>query len=254
MIKIENTEIVGWEAAIRGMRNPKNSWNKSDSIFVEDGEYHDIAGNSGPYYGSDDKDIEIGPNDHKLMMTLSSGGPVHGKYRRFIDVYVDITAPLYWWKEFDTYRLVCDNPMDIEMNSCSTMHTIHQKEFTLDDFSHEHLFEFDEAYDLGCVIEDVDGLDIAPDYILNNTIRMLNKCRELYLETKDKRCWWQMIQLLPTSYMQKRTLKLNYEVLAGMWEYRKDHKQDEWNMRFTGSLCDWIKSLPYSEIITGEVE
>lgn len=257
MIKIENTEIVGWEAAIRGMRNPKNSWHRSDSIFVEDGEYHTIAGDYGPTNVSvsdTETYFEIGPNDHKLMMTLSSGGPVHGKYRRFIDVYVDITAPLYWWKEFDTYRLVCDNPMDIEMNSCSTMHTIHQKEFTLDDFSHEHLFEFDEAYSLGCVIEDDEGLDISPDYILDDTIRMLNKCRELYLETKDKRYWWQMIQLLPTSYMQKRTLKLNYEVLAGMWEYRKDHKQDEWNMKFTGSLCDWIGSLPYSEIITGGTE
>ena len=246
MIKIENTEIVGWEAAIRGMRNPKNSWYRSDSIFVEDGEYHTIAGDYGPTNVSvsdTETYFEIGPNDHKLMMTLSSGGPVHAKYRRFIDVYVDITAPLYWWKEFDTYRLVCDNPMDIEMNSCSTMHTIHQKEFTLDDFSHEHLCPH--------------SLDI-----LKNTISALNYYRNLYIEgdsgmqlaPKDKTCWWQMIQLLPTSYMQKRTLKLNYEVLAGMWEYRKDHKQDEWNIKFTGSLCDWIRSLPYSEIITGDIK
>ena len=215
MIKIENTKIVGWEAAIRGMRNPKNSWDRSDSVFVEG-----------------DKDIKIGPNDHKLMMTLTSGGPVHAKYRRFIDVYVDITAPLYWWKEFDTYKV------GTVANSCSTMHKIHAKSFELSDFSCEHLIEDadDVSYDL-----------LSPMSLLGTTIGLLNQCRDAYLETKDKRYWWQMIQLLPSSYNQKRTIMMNYEVLANIYKSRNNHKLDEWK-----NLCRWIEYLPYSELSTGK--
>lgn len=242
MIKLEKTEVFGWEAAIRGMRNPKNSWDRSDSYPGYDcracGEVeregfckpkeHDCS----EYLG-----YEIGPNDHKLMMDLASGGPVHAKYRRMITVYVDITAPLYWWKEFDTYKI------GTVANSCSTMHKIHDKEFTLEDFSCEHLIK-----------------NYKP--VLEYTIEALNSARDLYLtggmtdnfdgtsriwEPKDKDAWWQMIQLLPSSYNQKRTIMLNYEVLAGIYPMRKNHKLNEWHV-----FCDWIKSLPYSEIIIGE--
>ena len=249
MLKIENVEVVGWKHAIRGMRNPKNSWDRSDSMpncvgrtedFLCTGECEDCK-----KYG-----YEIGPNDHTLMMSLSKGGPVHAKYRRMITVYLDITAPLYWWKEFDTYKV------GTVANSCSTMHKIHEKEFTLDDFSCEHLMD-DPIYvhDNG----DPEEERIFPTGLLNDTIYVLNVCRKKYLETKTKpmkdeskraglmkKYWWQMIQLLPSSYNQKRTIMLNYEVLAGIYESRKDHKLDEWHV-----LCQWIRRLPYSEIITG---
>lgn len=212
MIKINNLKVYGIEESIRGMRNPKNSWNKSDS-------YISIVPGHSP-------ELVVGDNDNALMTALSKGGPVHAKYRRYIDVYVDITAPLYFWKEFDTYRVgVCPNPSDIEMNSCSTMHTVHKKPFELDDFSHEHL------HDLS---------------ILKATIQHLNKYRDIFIETNDKDCWWQLIQYLPSSYMQMRTVKLNYEVLANMYEFRHNHKLDEWVelMQFFKDNC------PCSEVFT----
>ena len=250
MLKIENTEVVGWEAVIRGMRNPLNSWQMSDSIFVEDGEYHDICGNSGPYNGtvSDTETFfEIGPKDYDLMTRLRNAGTDHRKFMRMITVYLDITAPLYWWKEFDTYKV------GTVANSCSTMHKIADKEFTLDDFSHEHLNC--EPYhrnwiESATVDEDITSphkVWMTPLDILRCTIEMLNAYRESYLETKDKQDWWQMIQLLPSSYNQKRTVMLNYEVLANMYKSRRNHKLDEWH-----TFCDWIESLPYSELITGE--
>ena len=216
MLKLENTEVLGWEAAIRGMRNPMNSWEKSDSSFedvFEDPEnFHD-------YYM---KSVEIGPNDLDLMTRLRNAGTDHRKFMRMITVYVDITGPLYWWKEFDTYKV------GTVANSCSTMHKIHEKEFTLDDFSHDHLTPWNET-------------------VLHNLIAELNANREAFLERKSKEDWWQMIQLLPTSYNQKRTVMLNYEVLANIYKSRKNHKLDEWHM-----FCDWIESLPYSELITGK--
>lgn len=215
MLKLENTEVVGWEHAIRGMRNPKNSWSRSDSKFTE----HTLE--EWPHNTVKTLD-DIGPNDHKLMMTLADGGPVHAKYRRMIAVYVDITAPFYWWKEFDTYKV------GTVANSCSTMHKIADKEFTLDDFSVEHLEE-----------QSLSGIEALIQY--------LNVCRNCYLETKDKKYWWQMIQLLPTSYNQKRTVMLNYEVLVGIYKWRRNHKLDEWH-----TFCDWIEELPYSELIIGQ--
>ena len=249
MIKFENTEVVGWEAAIRGMRNPMNSWEKSDSIFVENGEYHNIIGDSGPYYGVEkapygEQPVNgtlIGMFDHDLMTRLRNAGIDHRKFMRMITVYVDITAPLYWWKEFDTYKV------GTVANSCSTMHKIHAKEFTIDDFSHEQLDDksidmfmqdnYEQPY-FFCSFEGM--LYIAVD--------ALNRARNLYLETKDKKYWWQMIQLLPSSYNQKRTVMLNYEVLANIYKSRKNHKLDEWSVGF----MEWIKSLPYSELITGK--
>ena len=229
MIKIENVEICGWEPAIRGMRNPLNSWEKSDSGY-ECIDYDPIG----------DRDINeyaIGPNDHDLMMRLAKGGPVHAKYRRMITVYVDITAPLYWWKEFDTYKV------GTVANSCSTMHKIAAKEFTLEDFSHEHLIDREDTYIYSGTCEEF----IGPKETLEVIIDMLNESRREYLETKDKKYWWQMIQLLPSSYNQKRTVMLNYEVLANIYKWRKDHRLDEWH-----DFCDWIEGLPYSELITGK--
>lgn len=245
MIKFEHTEVVGWQEAIRGMRNPMNSWEKSDSgqgcsiDFVNrrcvecdqyDNEYE---------YGMcrHDKYV-IGSNDHDLMMRLTKSGSDHAKYRRMITVYVDITAPLYWYKEYDTYKV------GTVANSCSTMHKIADKEFTMEDFSHEHLKDFD-----GMIRKNNQGLSNFPwfETSLQSTIDVLNYARELYLATKDKMYWWQMIQLLPSSYNQKRTVMLNYEVLANMYHSRKNHKLDEWR-----AFCEWIKTLPYSEIITGE--
>ena len=239
MIKLENYEVVGWEHAIRGMRNPKNSWERSDSGPAFDCKKCGRIEREGicETQGRDCSEFEcfyIGPNDHTLMMNLAKGGPVHAKYRRFIDVYVDITAPLYWWKEFDTYKV------GTAANSCSTMHKIHAKEFTLDDFSTEHL---------------TDGsINLLKNIISSlNDYRMLYHRCEAYGENsvnRDKKdYWWQMIQLLPSSYNQKRTVKLNYEVLANIYTWRKDHKLDEWK-----ELCKWIESLPYSELITGEEE
>ena len=237
MIKIENIDVYGWEAAIRGMRNPMNSWDKSDSIMCRGADgFEDCTVNAAgkcPRHGDFRHDIFcIGTNDHNLMMKLASAGPVHGKFRRMITVTVDITAPLYWWKEFDTYKV------GTVANSCSTMHKIHAKEFTLDDFSHEHLVNERS----GLVLTD---RDIFPRNLLGAIVVELNKCRQLFLGTGDKKYWWQMIQLLPSSYNQKRTVQLNYEVLSNIYEYRKNHKLDEWH-----TFCDWILTLPYSEIIT----
>ena len=225
MLKIENTEVIGWEAAIRGMRNPKNSWEKSDSHwdYVDQGsEYLTVD-----HFG--DANFNIGPNDQKLMTNLRNAGTDHRKFMRMITVYLDITAPLYWWKEFDTYKI------GTVANSCSTMHKIADKKFTMEDFSCEHLFDF-------CPDCDTDS-----ETVLRYTISWLNHCREKYLETKDKEYWWQMIQLLPSSYNQKRTVMLNYEVLANIYKSRRNHKLDEWH-----TFCDWIETLPYSELITGK--
>lgn len=243
MIKLENTEVLGWEAAIRGMRNPMNSWDKSDSIFINDNEYHTIVGDAGPVYPDVD-DFTLGNTDKDLMMRLAKAGSVDAKYRRMIVVTVDITAPLYWWKEFDTYKV------GTVANSCSTMHKIHAKEFTDDDFSCEHLMrlgKYENGITTPISVYNENGDGFSPIGVLHTTIDMLNLCREKFLETKDKRYWWQMIQLLPSSYNQRRTVMLNYEVLAGIYPKRKDHKLDEWH-----DFCDWIKSLPYPEIITLE--
>lgn len=232
MLKIENTEVTGWEAAIRGMRNPMNSWEKSDSIFVEDGECHDICGNSGPYNGTvtdTETFFEMGEKDFDLMTRLRNSGADHRKFMRMITVYLDITAPLYWWKEFDTYKV------GTVANSCSTMHKIAEKEFTLDDFSCEHLIGNAQIYN-----------GYVPTAVLECTIGALNEFRELYLETKNKAYWWQMIQLLPSSYNQRRTVMLNYEVLANIYKSRKGHRLDEWK-----TMLDWIEELPYAELITG---
>lgn len=218
MIKFENMEVTGWEAAIRGMRNPMNSWEKSDSKFYN---MDNLAVEDRYKIG----EFEIGSNDLDLMERLYKAGTDHRKFMRMIVVYVDITAPLYWWKEFDTYKV------GTVANSCSTMHKIAAKEFTLEDFSCEHL------------------VGIWNDTLLYTIIDLLNKAREEYLNSKDKKYWWQMIQLLPSSYNQKRTVMLNYEVLANIYKSRKDHKLDEWR-----DFCDWIKTLPYSELITGEIE
>lgn len=224
MLKIENAEVMGWEHAIRGMRNPKNSWKKSDS-----GDCHlDLLRDCktcvhlGTDYPTCKSHFDIGPQDYKLMIRLRNAGTDHRKFMRMITVYLDITAPLYWWKEMDTYYV------GKVQNSCSTMHKIAAKEFVLDDFSHEHMME-------GTLL----GFKAMIDH--------LNVCRDEYLETKDKIYWWQMIQLLPTSYNQKRTVMLNYEVLANIYKSRHNHKLDEWH-----TLCEWIESLPYSELITGE--
>lgn len=253
MLKIENTEVIGWEHAIRGMRNPKNSWVKSDS---------GVCATHGPAHCADcvytdchADDVEIstkyilGSNDFNLMTTLRNAGTDHRKFMRMITVYLDITAPLYWWKEFDTYKV------GTVANSCSTMHKIAAKEFTLDDFSHEHLVD---DLDVRIEIGGTDHRDTGPMEVLSMTIDVLNHYREKYLvATKTaeytglpaKDIWWQMIQLLPSSYNQKRTVMLNYEVLANIYKSRRNHKLDEWH-----TLCDWIERLPYSELITGKEE
>lgn len=257
MIKIENTNVIGWEAAIRGMRNPMNSWDKSDSgVYNTHGPEHcaDCV-----YSDCQADDIEIdtkyilGSNDLNLMTRLCNAGTDHRKFMRMIAVYVDITAPLYWWKEFDTYKV------GTVANSCSTMHKIADKEFTLDDFSHEHLVS-------GWVRKNKNGIAIiipGPGEKLQSTIELLNSIRETYLYVKNtpknkidwsctpslsaKDIWWQMIQLLPSSYNQKRTVMLNYEVLTNIYKSRKNHKLDEWR-----EFCAWIESLPYSELITSK--
>lgn len=246
MIKLENYEVVGLKHAIRGMRNPMNSWDKSDSGICKGGNNGIGCENcAAPTIQHDcghsfDHSFQVGCNDHELMSKLAKAGPVHGKFRRMIAVYVDITAPLYWWKEFDTYKV------GTVANSCSTMHKIHDKEFTLDDFSHEHLFLEDSSgqFTLGNTDIKVGGVGL-----LNLTINVLNGYRTAYSEEADtdikKSHWWQMIQLLPSSYNQKRTVMLNYEVLAGIYKYRKDHKLDEWQ-----EFCQWIEELPNSDIIT----
>ena len=242
MIKIENVEVTGWEHVIRGMRNPMNSWDKSDSGICKGGDDGIGCKNCAEYdcEHTYDHSFQLGKADHELMMRLAAGGPVHAKYRRMIVVYLDITAPLYWWKEFDTYKV------GTVANSCSTMHKIAEKEFTLEDFSHEHLLN-------------VPGESVLPPLaVLKTTIDTLNAYRTLYLgelmpdgsigiPENRKEMWWQMIQLLPSSYNQKRTIMLNYEVLAGIYPMRKNHKLDEWR-----EFCQWIESLPYSEIIIGK--
>ncbi len=219
MIRIENVEVIGWEAAIRGMRNPMNSWDKSDSGFVD---FEDWDCGHGIPDGNGDAFV-VGENDLGLMKRLRNAGTDHRKFMRMITVYVDITAPLYWWKEHDQHKV------GTVTNSCSTMHKIHAKKFTLDDFSCEHLSED--------VIE-------KP---FKDIINCLNFFRGLYIQHYDKSDWYSMIQLLPSSYNQKRTVMLNYEVLANMYKNRKGHKLDEWR-----DFCKWIETLPYSEIITGK--
>ena len=251
MLKIENTEVVGWEAAIRGMRNPMNSWGKSDTIFNIRFNAEIDAKPYGYTLNSEEKEVdnpcyeyEIGPNDHDLMMRLCKAGAADAKFRRFIICYADITAPLYMLKELDTYR------MGVEKNSCSTMHKIHSKEFTPDDFSHEHLLTIDDlGLDTGLCAIDVNGSTCfyTPDGQLDIICKALNKYRAKFLETKDKVYWWQMIQLLPSSYNQRRTYMFSYEALSKIYSERRNHKLDCWH-----TFCDWIRSLPYSEIITLE--
>lgn len=236
MIKIENVEVMGWEATIRGMRNPMNSWEKSDSGTC--GYPHHIGCANCPDHKicnhpfRNDGVFKLGKADYELVMKLVKAGTDHRKFMRMIAVYADITAPLYWWKEYDTYKV------GTVANSCSTMHKIAEKEFTLEDFSCEHL-------------------DIRTRKILEEIIKALNDYRTLYINynpndfeikgcPSKKDLWWQMIQLLPSSYNQKRTVMLNYEVLANIYKSRKNHKLDEWR-----TFCDWIKALPYSELITG---
>jgi hypothetical protein len=230
MLKVENVEVMGWEHAIRGMRNPMNSWDKSDSEF---GVMYDDTPGSIEVENDDIWFSYIGPKDKDLMMVLRRSGTDHRKFMRMITVYLDITAPLYWWKEFSTYKV------GTVANSCSTMHKIHAKEFTLEDFSCEHLLDYGDS-------ELVWG-EAVPIISLECIVRALNVYREKYLETKDKKYWWQLIQLLPSSYNQKRTVMLNYEVLANMFAARCNHKLDEWKQ-----LCGWMRTLPYAELITGE--
>lgn len=271
MLKIEKTVLPSpeqWEIIIESMRNPKNSWDLMDS---GDGCLEGICGKCGfnPNWCGIKPEYIIGPKDHRLMDQLNEGGPVHAKYRRMIPVYVTMTAPLYFWKEFDTYKIgtVC--------NSCSTMHKIDAKEFTLDDFSHEHLFDADTDYNLDkddmiLAVKGYPENNYCKEYwdsieVLKVTIDALNLYRKRFKEceaklkrtdlteaerkhvtAQKKHYWWQMIQLLPSSYNQKRTIMLNYEVLVGIYKWRKGHKLNEWH-----TFCSWIESLPYSELITG---
>ena len=206
MIKIENIEVFGWDTAIRGARNPMNSWDRTDSGY-----------NNGDFF--------IGEKDYKMLKGLCIAGTDHRKWMRMVNVTMDITAPLYWWKEFDTYKV------GTVANSCSTMHKIQAKEFTLDDFSYEHL-------------------DSTNKEVLMHIIKELNIARNIFNETKMKKYWWQMIQLLPSSFNQKRTVQLNYEVLNSMWHARKSHKLDEWR-----EFCDTVEDcMPYSEFITKKFE
>lgn len=205
MIEITKTHVYGWEEAFRGMRNPMDSWSRSDSL---------IGKNM----------VQIGEADKELALKLIRGGAVHSKFMRMITVFADVKAPFYWWKEYDTYKV------GTVANSCSTMHKIHSKELTMDDFSTEHLTDLSKN-------------------VLMLTIDAINRNRQSFMETKDKDYWWQMIQLLPTSYNQLRTVQLNYEVLRNIYRWRKDHKLDEWH-----TFCDWIKTLPYSELITEGID
>lgn len=229
-----------WNVIIEGMRNPMNSWDKSDSATIY------VCDMYGEPVGCD---FVLGNADRDLMERLNKGGAVHAKYRRMIPVFVTINAPLYWWKEFDTYKV------GTVANSCSTMHKIHANEFALDDFSCEHLLSDPDGDEDG-PHKDIKESDFegyrwyAPKEILEDwIIPSLNKCRNRFLETHDKKYWWQMIQLLPTSYNQRRTVMLNYEVLTNIYHSRKNHKLDEWHI-----FCEWIESLPYSFIITGKGE
>ena len=235
MLKIENEQVFNFEGAIRGMRNPMNSWDKSDSFVCHEWDTYEHCQECHKFGVCDIHDMHdhmiIGPNDLSLMKKLIKAGSDHRKFMRQIFVSVDVIAPLYWWKEYDTYKV------GTTANSCSTMHKIHDKEFTLDDFSHEHL-----------TLYDPDG-EICRDWLgdLEDLIDDMNLARELYLETKDKKYWWQLIQLLPSSYNQRRTLTLTYENLINIYHARRNHKLDEWH-----TFCDFIRTLPYSELITGE--
>lgn len=219
MIKIENAEVLGWEAAIRGMRNPMNSWDKSDSDNSCPMSYDNGGCDCCDYCSIN---FQVGPNDKDLMKRLRLAGTDHRKFMRMITAYVDITAPMYWWSEFDTYKV------GTVANSCSKMHTIHKTEIS------EELFSFDH----------VKLCEVGKEYL-----NELEKLRVKFNETKDKKYWYALIQLLPASFDQKRTVMLNYEVLANMYKSRKDHKLDEWR-----ELCEWMRGLPYSELITGEFE
>ena len=222
MLNIENVSVFGWDSAIRGMRNPMNSWDRSDSS------YSIVTTESADGTISEFPKFFVGENDLSLMRNLAKAGNDHGKFLRMINVTLDITAPLYWWKEFDTYKV------GTVANSCSTMHKIHSKRFERDDFSIEHLENCEEQYWMIC---------------MDNVISALNVARDNFLSTKDKKYWWQMIQLLPSSYNQRRTVQLNYAVLKNMYCSRKNHKLDEWH-----SFCDWIETLPYSELIVDRLE
>lgn len=246
MLKIENVEIHGWKPAIRGMRNPKNSWAKSDSTNEENCEeciYYADYTVCKYIHIHECLNFKAGPNDLDLMTRLRNAGTDHRKFMRMIVVYMDVTAPLYWWKEYDTYKV------GTVANSCSTMHKIAEKEFTLDDFSHEHLGVYIPA-------EKNDGEECFQNLwpvVMQNIVTALNNARDCYLRENDpelkKAYWWQMIQLLPSSYNQRRTIMLNYEVLANIYKSRRNHKLDEWH-----TFCDLIESLPYSELITGREE
>ena len=232
MLKVTETQIFGWDAAIRGMRNPMNSWDKSDTkyngVF-----FHRLADGAEIMV-----DAFVGDNDLALMRKLVKAGSDHSKFMRMITVTCDVEAPFYWWKEYDTYKV------GTVANSCSTMHKLHERDLTIDDFSHEHLFDG---------IIQVEDPDNPMEFYENSTtcleyvISVINYHRKKYIETKDKRYWQQMIQLLPTSFNQKRTLHLNYAVLRNIYHARKNHKLTEWH-----TLCDWIYSLPYSELITDD--
>ena len=244
-LKIENVDVHGWEAAIRGARNPMNSWGKSDTVTGCDVNNCPSCSYSPEWCGNTPV-ILIGPNDHRLLENLCKGGSEESKWRRFVTVSMDLTAPLYWWKEFDTYKV------GTACNSCSTMHKIHAKEFTIEDFSCEHLSWGPEHDGTETTLFTKDGDDydsevVFPMAVMKDIIDVLNHNRQKFIETKDKKYWWQMIQLLPTSYNQRRTISLNYEVLAKQYRERKNHKLDEWH-----TYCDWIKTLPYSELITME--
>ena len=243
MLKLEHTEVLGWEAAIRGMRNPMNSWEKSDS------EPCNPLGNC--FFACDQAVCEIkdhfhiGPNDLDLMTRLRNAGTDHRKFMRMIAVYVDITAPLYWWKEFDTYKV------GTVANSCSTMHKIAAKEFTLSDFSHDHLIypsyqHLQETIDL---LNHYRWIYTKYDDLKNGVFPVSHEVGDVIENMSKKDIWWQMIQLLPSSYNQRRTVMLNYEVLANIYKSRRNHKLDEWH-----TFCDWIEGLPYSELITGKTE
>ena len=223
MIKIENVEVNGWKAAIRGMRNPMNSWGQSDSsenVLTDD--------------------YDVGEKDRDLMVRLVKAGTDHSKFMRMITVTVDLTAPMYWWKEFDTYKV------GTVRNSCSTMHKVHAKEFTKDDFSCEHLMNASSKYSAKTELVDVDGNEtgilVTPESLLNITIGCLNNYRKMFIETKDKAWWWQIIQLLPSSYNQRATVQLNYGVLRNMYHARRNHKLDEWH-----DFCEWVNTLPLAK-------
>lgn len=235
MIKIEHVETLGWEAAIRGMRNPMNSWEKSDSGWY-------LIGTPGTNQAvANDKYLRekycIGNNDLDLMKRLCNAGTDHRKFIRMITVYMDITAPLYWWKEFDTYKV------GTVANSCSTMHKIADKEFTLDDFSRDRLYAEDDI--AGMYYSTTAEEEFTSTDVLKVIVEALNNYRKMYIATKDKKDWWQLIQLLPSSYNQRRTVMVNYEVLANMYKSRRNHKLDEWV-----DFCAEIERLPHSELIT----